>query len=38
MHQAPHRGLEIERPNPAGSVDAPITRLFAFECQWQARH
>jgi hypothetical protein len=22
-------------PNPAASVDAPIARLFAFECRWR---
>ena len=22
-------------PNPAGAVDAPIARLFAFDCRWR---
>ena len=26
---------ESRKANPARAVDAPITRLFAFDCQWR---
>jgi hypothetical protein len=25
----------MKLPNKAGAVDAPMTRLFAFDCQWR---